>query len=457
VPAGELDDWLAFRQRIQATYDGVERWGHGRADAVGVILATTAAVADPAGKVALPPSNAPVSFPFIWNTNQQERLQHNGIVANGDDYGPFAVTRLGALIRNWTEVFGVFASARLAPDGNSLRTSANIANLLELEQILARLRSPRWPAAFGPLDGDRIGRGAALYREHCLSCHGIADASDLQTPFPLKARDTDAVAGPFVLLQPLVDVSTMSAMQLANAPRTPGLIGTDPLMACNAAQHIAPTGLLDGKEKRITIEAPDQPVTYGTYAMTTELLTTLMLLDMTNRRSELLKAYVEDQIAAAGSMILSLVTRAPDKGYEGASYDPASPGDAIDQFLGHCADETVRANMRDPNVPLPAYKARPLNGIWATAPYLHNGSVPTLADLLLPPAQRPRSFGYLDGAYDVAKAGLLDRAGDPRASILRTHDDAGQPILGNFNGGHDYGTALGADARSDLVEYLKSL
>ncbi len=457
VVPGELDDWLGFRERIQATYDGVERWGHGRADAVGVILATTAAVADPAGRVALPASNAPVSFPFIWNTNQQERLQHNGIVANGDDYGPFAVTRLGALIRNWTEVFGVFATARMAPDGRALETSANIANLLELEQILARLRSPRWPDAFGSLDGERVKRGAALYREHCLACHGIAEASDLQSPFPLKAEPDAGSDGPFVLLQPLVDVSTMSAMQAANAPRSPGLIGTDPLMACNAALHIAPTGLLEGTEKRITIAAPDQPITYGKYAITTEMLTTLMLLDMTARRSELMKAYVEDQLAAAGGMILSLVTRAPDKGYEGASHDPAGAGDAVDQFLGHCADETVRANMRDPGVPLPAYKARPLNGIWATAPFLHNGSVPTLADLLLPPAERPRTFGYLDGSYDVEKAGLADRSGEPRASILRTHDDAGQPILGNFNGGHNYGTALDPDARRDLVEYLKSL
>jgi cytochrome c peroxidase len=42
--------------------------------------------------------------------------------------------------------------------------------------------------------------------------------------------------------------------------------------------------------------------------------------------------------------------------------------------------------------PLFAYKARPLDGIWATAPYLHNGSVPTLYDLLTPPDQRPASF-----------------------------------------------------------------
>ncbi|MFY0540739.1 hypothetical protein [Nannocystis pusilla] len=52
----------------------------------------------------------------------------------------------------------------------------------------------------------------------------------------------------------------------------------------------------------------------------------------------------------------------------------------------------------DPTVSLQAYKARPLNGIWASSPYLHNGSVPTLHDLLLPAAQRPRASPSVAGS-----------------------------------------------------------
>ncbi|MCB1382344.1 MAG: hypothetical protein KDJ73_05330 [Notoacmeibacter sp.] len=452
----QMTDWLAYRGRIQATYDG-QHWGHGRTDAVGVILATTASVADPGGTASIPPSNAPVSFPYIWNTNQQARLQHNGIVSNGDDYGPFAVTKLGALIRNWTEVFGVFASARLDARTLVLDTSVNIANLLELEQILARLKPPRWPAAFGPLDEAKRKRGAVLYRAHCIACHGLADPDDLSVQWPLKAKPEDPASGPFVLLQPLVDPSVMTAMQQANAPRSAGLIGTDPLMACNAALHVAPAGLLEGTEKRITIQRADPPVTYGKYAISTEMLTTLMLLDMGNRRMELFKAYAEDQSSGAAHWIRSLFSQTPDEGYKPSSYDPALPGSALDQFLGRCADDTMRAAMRDPAQPVPAYKARPLSGIWATAPYLHNGSIPTLHDLLLPQTERPAVFGYLDGTYDTVKAGLKDRSGIAGASILAVRDATGAPVPGNWNGGHEYGTGLNEAERLDLVEYLKGL
>ena len=51
------------------------------------------------------------------------------------------------------------------------------------------------------------------------------------------------------------------------------------------------------------------------------------------------------------------------------------------------------------------YKARPLNGIWATAPFLHNGSVPTMYDLLLPVAERPKTFYLGSREYDPEKMG----------------------------------------------------
>src|SRR5262249_31378209 len=57
------------------------------------------------------------------------------------------------------------------------------------------------------------------------------------------------------------------------------------------------------------------------------------------------------------------------------------------------------------NSPLMAYKARPLDGIWATAPYLHNGSVPNLNALLTPPAQRPSEFYVGTRVYDPVNVG----------------------------------------------------
>ena len=61
-----------------------------------------------------------------------------------------------------------------------------------------------------------------------------------------------------------------------------------------------------------------------------------------------------------------------------------------------------------PHGPLPCYKARPLNGIWATAPYLHNGSVRTMRQLLLPADQREKSFSVGTREFDPDDIGFKD-------------------------------------------------
>ncbi|HEY7774607.1 MAG TPA: di-heme-cytochrome C peroxidase [Marinagarivorans sp.] len=102
------------------------------------------------------------------------------------------------------------------------------------------------------------------------------------------------------------------------------------------------------------------------------------------------------------------------------------------------------------------YKARPLNGIWTSGPYLHNGSVPTLWDLLQPPQQRPTQFFTGSIELDVKRVGYSvnatsDNAARPYASSMDTR------LYGNSNAGHRYGTALSNDEKWALIEYLKSL
>ena len=95
-----------------------------------------------------------------------------------------------------------------------------------------------------------------------------------------------------------------------------------------------------------------------------------------------------------------------------------------------------------------AYKARPLNGIWATAPYLHNGSVPTLADLLKPADERPKTFHVGSPKFDPVKVGFVD---DDSFPVFNTEID------GNGNQGHEFAAGLNETQREDLLEYLKSL
>lgn len=99
---------------------------------------------------------------------------------------------------------------------------------------------------------------------------------------------------------------------------------------------------------------------------------------------------------------------------------------------------------------LMVYKARPLNGIWATAPYLHNGSVPNLYELLLPANRRSKTFAVGRRGFDPARVGFRT---EPFAGGF-TFDTS---LPGNAHTGHEYGTSLTDDQRAQLLEYLKSL
>ena len=111
-----------------------------------------------------------------------------------------------------------------------------------------------------------------------------------------------------------------------------------------------------------------------------------------------------------------------------------------------------------------AYKVRPLNGIWATPPYLHNGSVPTIEDLLGDPEKRPPKFYLGSREYDPVKLGYKT---DP----ITNGFEFDTSIRGNSNRGHEFrkdyskdkeikgviGPALSEDDRKALIEYLKTL
>ncbi|MGE0594534.1 MAG: c-type cytochrome [Vicinamibacterales bacterium] len=98
------------------------------------------------------------------------------------------------------------------------------------------------------------------------------------------------------------------------------------------------------------------------------------------------------------------------------------------------------------------YVAPSLDGVWLSAPYLHNGSVPTLRHLLEPPSGRPARFWRGYDVYDQDGVGFVSDGPDARR-VGRLFDTA-QP--GNSNGGHAYGTMLSSDEKRALLEYLKT-
>ncbi|MGH6835628.1 MAG: cytochrome c [Methylocella sp.] len=99
------------------------------------------------------------------------------------------------------------------------------------------------------------------------------------------------------------------------------------------------------------------------------------------------------------------------------------------------------------------YANLPLDGLWLRAPYLHNGSVPTLADLLEPPEKRPAKFIRGIDKLDPARGGFVAPACDSTSAETKNFCfDTNLP--GNHNTGHRYGTNLSPSEKSDLLAYL---
>jgi hypothetical protein len=98
------------------------------------------------------------------------------------------------------------------------------------------------------------------------------------------------------------------------------------------------------------------------------------------------------------------------------------------------------------------YANHPLDGIWARAPYLHNGSVPTLRDLLEPPERRPQTFYRGYDVFDQQNVGFVTDVPEADGRRFFQYDTT---VPGNGNGGHVYGTTLPDDEKAAIVEYLK--
>jgi hypothetical protein len=99
------------------------------------------------------------------------------------------------------------------------------------------------------------------------------------------------------------------------------------------------------------------------------------------------------------------------------------------------------------------YANHPLDGIWLRGPYLHNGSVPTLRDLLDPPERRPNAFYRGYDVFDQRKVGFVSDVKEAGGQVFTPYDTL---VAGNSNSGHVYGTALSDEEKWAIVEYLKT-
>jgi len=438
------------------------RFGHGRVDAFGAIFnevsVTFLGISDN-----VHPASAPVSYPCLWDAPQHDRVQWNGAAQNRTSkLGKvlFGTEKVGALGRNSGEVLGVFGHAEI--NDNELlvprpyASTVNKANLLKIEDSLETLWSPIWPDAFGAIDEERRTRGHEIYAKDCASCHRAIDRSS-------PTRKVEAV---------ITDE------------------GTDPTMALNFGRT-AKTGKLEGR--RVTLQGheqfgPESPVGLilkhvvervmlnalphdQVKALIASKFTDVNELNPGYQNTAIIKMRGKEvsvsldslsnvdnvvKVTASKSELLELASEVREKLTEDVERSgPLMTLKAAKERVGHLLgmsnsneNETAAKIEVQGATASFGYKARPLNGIWATAPYLHNGSVSTLAELLKPASGRKSTFHVGSMDFDPINIGFVDDSAFP---IYDTSTD------GNHNTGHEHGSQLSSDQKLDLIEYLKSL
>jgi mono/diheme cytochrome c family protein len=405
-------------------------WGLARLDAVGMIFnrltgldlgpAPSFLIADNIKK-----ADAPVRYPFIWNAPVQDKTQWPGFADNGSD--------VLALARNLGEVFGVFGSFEPKRDGLLVdflnNNSANFDGLGRLEDLVKNIEPPKWPWL---IDTTLAAQGKAIFARStaeggCVECHGIK---------PGKVR--------FPLMQtwatPIINVGTDTREYdvLAWTAKSGVLKGafipfvTDPLKDQDQAFNILATSVIGSIAENV-LRSGAAPKVAGL-------------------------------IAEAPGVQIHVVPGAPHlkfdrlppalRDLQNAYHAPVAPKQAPLEF--HIQGRVI-PHVIIPAAPPPpkgSYEARVMQGIWAVAPYLHNGSVPTLAELLKPAAERVKKF-KVGSAYDTVNVGLAEE--QPQFNSVMMTTDCGDLNSGNSNCGHEYGTRLTSQEKKALLEYLKSL
>lgn len=425
----QLLEQIAWQQALADKNAAAVRYGRGRLDAQGHILNKVALLTKQVHPDTVH-ADAPASYPFIWNTSQQGKIQWNGIANNilkinilGNE------TDIGALVRNTSEVIGVFAHVETdrSKAWRGYDSSVRVKAMIGLERQLAKLKSPRWPENMLPaIDWEQAARGREHFeRFKCESCHKPLAWDDLQSP----ARET---------MDPIARQQT------------------DIFLACNTFLHKSKSG--NQKGQKIFAFTGDK---IRDIEFTRNLLINTTVGTVVGNFDELASGIFED---------VSPTEAARGNSFEASGQVEYLPG-VTDSFKKDQARQCL-TNDHD----ILAYKARPLNGIWATAPYLHNGSVPTLYDLLLPAKvrnvstsdttaevtgpTRPEVFSVGSRTFDPVHVGFISTVVEGEDNfVFRVRKEGSQePIPGNYNSGHEYGTGqLSDEQRMELVEYLKTL
>ncbi|MBK1662427.1 hypothetical protein CKO45_30060 [Paracraurococcus ruber] len=400
--AADVRRWYRRFNTIVSRSLPPEPWGPGRLDAVAMIFnrltgLDLASTRDGMIVENIRVADAPARYPFLWNAPRQDKTQWPGFADNGNDFL--------AMARNLGQVIGVFGEFHPVVDKRVPllgvnyvgQNSANFEGLQKLEELIQRIGPPRWPL---PVDRALAAQGAAIFARPeaaggCGTCH---------------AERIREAYGNQLWITPIQDVGTDSreVKLLSRTARSGVLTGQTVFNIGPLAAEEPAVRLLGAAVVGSIVQAPFAADLSGRGR-----------LAPVERREPYAQA--RDDVAAKGETLRGALPERP-------------PTEA--------APETF------------AYESRVMRGIWAAAPYLHNGSVPTLEDLLKPAAERPAEFA-VGPAYDAAAVGLA-RTQPGSGFLLRTTGCEARNS-GNSRCGHEFGTTLSPAEKRALLEYLKTL
>jgi hypothetical protein len=423
----DVDAWYLRYHTLTTRALPPNPWGPSRLDAVSMIFnRLTGLDLGPPPSLLIPdnikPADAPVRYPFLWNAPIQDKTQWPGFADNGNDFL--------ALSRNLGEVFGVFGTFAPTNDGFIVdflnNNSANFDGLSALEELIKKIGPPKWP---WPVDLNLAAQGQAIFERAqdgggCVGCHGIQRGAfrglDPTWKTPIQNVGTDTREWDILVRQ--VDTGVLKGAFIP--------VLTQPLQQTDASFNVLKLSVLGSIIEHV-LSGGGLPMAAAEVAQGSG------------------GSGVQGQAVARLRKLK--VGRLPPKLKDlgGAFNLPPAVADVLKR-------EGVQAEAAAATGPSRgSYESRVLEGIWAAAPYLHNGSVPTLAELLKPASQRVKEF-KIGQVYDTVNIGLaIDQT--QFNYVLKT-TDCSALNSGNSNCGHEFGTTqLNDQEKKALLEYLKTL
>ncbi|RYZ87449.1 MAG: hypothetical protein EOO68_27665 [Moraxellaceae bacterium] len=319
------------------------------------------------------------------------------------------------------EVIGVFAVFHpVKDDTNPLKidyiknNSANFSGLDNVESLVMKLGPPKWPWT---LDAALVSEGEKVFHKmdaqhgnrSCADCHGIKKGVTRSTTSEAWAT-------------PILDVGTDSKgiLLLTSTVKT-GILAGAPVL---------------GKPGEV-LKSEDYA-----FAVLKNVVGGAIFQHYTSPLKH--KLSVTEQEIQAELLAESKADVRADLSHTQSNIDVGS----AEQL-----DATFKTRQAETGGPF-KYESRVLQGIWAAAPFLHNGSVPSLNELLKPAADRVTEF-RVGPTYDIENVGLA--VNQTKFDYVLKTTDCNQRSSGNSRCGHEYGTSFNSAEKRALLEYLKQL